>query len=310
MRIVFAGTPEFSRRALLALIEAGHELSLVLTQPDRKSGRGLHNSTSPVKQLAIEHGLQLSQPASLKEPSALEEIRAAEANVFVVAAYGLILPKAALDATPNGALNIHASLLPRWRGAAPIQRALLAGDSSTGISIMQMDTGLDTGPVIERRTMPIAPDETAGSLHDKLAALGAEMIVRVLEQVEKGTVVASPQMQAEVTYAHKIQKREANLDWRESGGQLHRVVRAFNPVPGAHAVLAGTEIKIWQARPVDRHGDPGVVQSVGAEGVVVTCGAGAMILTELQRPGGKRLAVRDFLRGHPISPGTRFALPA
>jgi methionyl-tRNA formyltransferase len=310
MRIVFAGTPEFARRALLALLDAGHEVPLVLTQPDRKSGRGMRQTGSPVKQLAEARGLNLFQPEKLNGPLEVEPLRAARPDVLVVAAYGLILPPGVLAVAPMGALNIHASLLPRWRGAAPIQRALLSGDRTTGISIMQMERGLDTGPVIEQSAVSIDDDETAGTLHDKLAALGASMIVGALDKSRRGSLVGEPQPGEGVTYAHKILKREAALDWRLPARDLDRVVRAFNPVPGAQGVLEGTELKVWRARSVDGSGEPGLVQSMAADAIVVACGTGALALTEVQRAGGKRLPLRDFLLGHPILPGSRFALPA
>ncbi len=310
MRILFAGTPEFARRALFALQAAGHDIVLVLTQPDRKSGRGLKPTPSAVKELALERKLKLFQPDKLGDPAAIEVLRAASPDMMVVAAYGLILPQAVLEVAAFGAVNIHASLLPRWRGAAPIQRALLAGDHATGISIMQMDRGLDTGPVIATGVVEITSTETAHTLHEKLADLGARMIVESVRKAETtGKLSGTPQALEGVTYAQKVEKREARIDWRKGCVELDRAVRAFNPAPGAHTTHQGEEIKIWRARPVTLAGDPGVVHSAGPEGLVVACREGGLAITELQRAGGKRLGIAEFLAGHPIAPGSRFALP-
>ena len=256
------------------------------------------------------HGLPVLQPVKLNDPSMIERLSALSPEVMVVAAYGLILPGAALDLARRGAINIHASLLPRWRGAAPIHRAILAGDRETGITLMQMDEGLDTGAILAQRSLPIAADETTGSLHDRLATLGAQMTVDLLRDLEHAPVSASPQPSDGITNARKIDKSEALLDWRKPGLQLDREVRAFNPAPGARSTIDGVEIKIWQAHCIDAHGEPGLVRAAGEEGIVVYCGEGALVLTELQRAGAKRLGAREFLRGHPISPGARFALPA
>ena len=310
MRLVFAGTPHFAERALAALVAAGHDIALVLTQPDRKAGRGMHKAMSPVKQLALKRGLAIAQPESLRDADALEQLRAARPEAMVVAAYGLILPQTVLELPELGALNIHASLLPRWRGAAPIQRAILAGDAETGITIMQMDAGLDTGPMLARQAIAIAPDDTSLSLHDNLADLGGKMIVEALRGVQSKAVVPRAQPAAGATYARKVEKKEAALDWRKSAHELDRVVRAFNPAPGAHGTHGSDDIKVWRAHPVAGGGDPGRVQSCDAEGIAVSCAEGALMLTELQRAGGKRLAAREFLRGYPLAPGARFALPA
>jgi methionyl-tRNA formyltransferase len=309
MRIAFAGTPLFAEQALAALIVAGHEIRLVLTQPDRPAGRGMRMSMSPVKQLAMRQGLEVFQPPNLRDTESLERLRGVSPDVLVVAAYGLILPQSVLDVARKGAINIHASLLPRWRGAAPIQRAILAGDRETGITIMQMDAGLDTGAMLSQRSLPILEEDSALTLHDRLAALGAEMIVEALRNCEKGILQATPQPAEGVTYAHKIDKSEAPLDWRKASAELDRQVRAFNPFPGAHAVLGDTGVKVWRAHPVGGRGSPGEILSAGDDGVVVACGEGALVLAELQRAGAKRLGARDFLRGHPLEPGSRFALP-
>jgi methionyl-tRNA formyltransferase len=309
MRVVFAGTPEFAVPVLEALADAGHEIVLVLTQPDRPAGRGLGRVTSPVKRSALRRRLAVFQPQTLKDPAAQDRIRAAGAEIMVVAAYGLILPQAVLDIPARGALNVHASLLPRWRGAAPIQRAILAGDRVTGISIMQMDAGLDTGPVLLRESIPIASEATAGTLHDELAALGARLIVAALAGLVRGDLAPTPQPQEGVTYARKIEKAEARVDWMCNAEEIERQVRAFNPFPGATTILGGVEIKLWRAAALPGgQGAPGAVLRVTPEGVDVGCGAGALRVLELQRAGGKRLAAADFLRGFAVRPGDRFEL--
>ena len=305
MRIVFAGTPAFAERALAALLDAGREISLVLTQPDRPAGRGMRPAESPVKRLAMDRGLKLYQPADLRDATSAQTISAARPDVLVVAAYGLILPAAVLALAPLGALNIHASLLPRWRGAAPIQRALLAGDRETGVSIMRMDEGLDTGPVFAGRAIPIDDRETAGTLHDKLAAVGAEMIVGALRELGAGRAQFVPQAAEGASCARKTGKHEAILDWRRTSGELDRLVRAFDPVPGAATMLAGGALKVWSARPGSGTGTPGEVLRADSSGVLVACGEGALELIELQRAGGRRLNAAEFLRGSPIAAGAR-----
>ena len=281
-------------------------VEMVLTQPDRPSGRGMTLRPSPVKALADAAGISVYQPLSLKDPAARERVRAVEPDVMVVAAYGLILPQAVLDLPRYGCINIHASLLPRWRGAAPIQRALLAGDTETGVCLMQMDAGLDTGPVLISGKLPIAPDETAGSLHDKLADLGARLIVDALGRLP---LPAFAQPEEGATYAAKIDKTEALLDWREPAIVLERRIRAFNPFPGASTVVGGVPVKIWQARIVDVHGEsmPGTVVAADGNGIVVACGGGGLSVGELQKAGGKRLSAARFLAGNPLPPGTRFS---
>ena len=304
MKIIFAGTPEFAVAALQAILDAGHVVPLVLTQPDRPAGRGMQLLTSAVKQLALSRGLPVYQPERLKDPASHAPIRQADADAMVVAAYGLILPQAVLDLPRLGCINIHASLLPRWRGAAPIQRAIEAGDRETGITIMRMDAGLDTGAMLMRRALPIAPADTAATLHVKLARLGAELIVEALDQLE--TLVPIPQPGDGVTHAAKIARNEAPLDWRHAAPELERQVRAFNPFPGATATLNATSLKIWRATPVAGSGEPGRVLAAGDDGIVVACGSGALRLEELQRPGGKRLPARDLLNGFAVSVGARF----
>ena len=305
MRVIFAGTPEFAAQALGAIIDAGLEVALVLTQPDRPGGRGMALQASPVKKLALEKSIEVFQPLNLKDEDAQARISAVGAEVMVVAAYGLILPQRVLDMPRFGCLNIHASLLPRWRGAAPIQRALLAGDAETGVCIMQMEAGLDTGPVLLRSAFPIAADDTSGSLHDRLAETGARLIVEALSGLP---LSAEPQAADGVTYAHKIEKAEALIDWRKPAAELDRHIRAFNPFPGAQAMLGGQVIKIWRATAVDGRGEIGRIISVDRSHLLVGCGEGALAISELQRAGGKRLSVQQFLAGNPLQAGDRFEL--
>lgn len=298
MRLIFAGTPEFAACALEALIAAGHEIVLVLTQPDRPAGRGMKLQPSAVKRVALSHGIEVFQPEKLRDPATHEPIRAAAAEVMVVAAYGLILPQAVLDIPPRGCLNIHASLLPRWRGAAPIQRAIESGDRQTGVTIMQMEAGLDTGPMLQHETLEIGAGETAGELHDRLATLGARLMVGALARLDDLPLVAQPE--AGVTYAHKISKDEAQLDWEMPASDLARRVCAFNPFPGASLNLAGETVKVWRAAADSGTGTPGQILAASAAGIVVACGVGALRILELQKAGGRRLASADFLRGHPL----------
>ncbi len=306
MKLIFAGTPEFAACALRAVLAAGHEVALVLSQPDRAAGRGLALQRSPVKTLALAAGIEVYQPVTLRDPDTQKRLGDVGAELMLVAAYGLILPQAVLDLPPRGCLNIHASLLPRWRGAAPIQRALLAADTETGVCIMQMDAGLDTGPVLLAKALPISVDDTAGSLHDKLAALGAGLVVDALARLP---LPPCAQAQSGITYAAKIEKAEAILDWRLAASELARRVRAFNPYPGATASLGGMPLKIWRAEVDDASGAPGLVLAADRQGVVVACGRGALRLTEVQKAGGKRLPVGQFLSGTALAPGVRFALP-
>ncbi len=310
MRVIFAGTPEFAAIALDAILAAGYSVPLVLTQPDRPAGRGLTLQASPVKQLALKHGLTLHQPSSLKSEVARQPIVDARSDIMVVAAYGLILPQAALDIPRLGCLNIHASLLPRWRGAAPIQRAILAGDDETGVTIMRMEAGLDTGPMLLKESLPIADTDSAGNLHDKLAEMGARLIVEALARLERGDRSGEIQPAEGVTYAAKLAKAEAVLDWRQAAIQLDRAVRAFNPFPGATAQIDGQAVKIWRAELAPGAGEPGLVLAAGAEGIVVACGEGALRLIELQKSGGKRLPAADFLHGFALKPGQCFTLAA
>ena len=321
LRVVFAGTPEFAAAALAAIHGAGFPVPLVLTQPDRPAGRGMKLQASPVKRYAQEHGLAVAQPASLRRAgkypeeaaAAIDQLHATPHDVMVVAAYGLILPKEVLDIAPLGCINIHASLLPRWRGAAPIHRAIEAGDAETGITLMQMDVGLDTGAMISETRTPISADDTTATLHDRLAQDGAKLIVEALLELERnGKLASTPQPADGVTYAEKIGKHEAALDWRKPAAVLARQVRAFDPFPGGVGTLEdGSSVKIWAASPVEAEsgGAPGTIADVGPEGVVVICGEGALRLTQLQKPGGKRLPVREFLAGSTLAAGQRFQFP-
>jgi methionyl-tRNA formyltransferase len=305
MRLAFAGTPEFARAALAALQAAGHEITLVLTQPDRPAGRGLKLQPSPVKQWALQQGLALAQPRSLrldgKWPQDAEAARAAlqqaAPEAMVVAAYGLILPAWVLALPPRGCVNIHASLLPRWRGAAPIQRALEAGDATTGVTIMQMDEGLDTGDMLLAEALPIAPDDTAATLHDRLAALGARLVVEALARLDE--LPRRPQPAEGVSYAHKIDKAEGRADWAQPAAVLERRLRAFDPFPGLRAEIAGEPVKLWRGRVVAGQGRPGERLPSDPDRLVVACGEGALELLELQRPGGRRVTAREFLQRAP-----------
>jgi len=312
VRIVFAGTPPFAAAALNALADAGHDIVLVLTQPDRPAGRGMKLAASAVKQAALARGLPLAQPASLKRPDSQAELRAADADIMVVAAYGLILPQAVLDLPRFGCLNIHASLLPRWRGAAPIQRAILAGGTETGITIMQMDAGLDTGAMLAKTPVPILATDTAASLHDTLAAAGAGAIVEALANYP--ALVPQPQDDAQATYAAKLGKEEARLDWRQPADLLARAVRAYNPAPGAWTLLDGEPLKIWSAQagtdPLpaeagENTNAPGEVLRADADRLIVACGSGTLALQVVQPAGSKRMSAAAFLAGRPLPPGIR-----
>lgn len=305
MKVIFAGTPEFAASALAALIAAGHEVVQVLTQPDRPAGRGMKLTPSPVKVLAEQHNIPVYQPEKLRSPE--QQAGLLPADVMVVAAYGIILPQAVLDWPRYGCLNIHASLLPRWRGAAPIQRAIVAGDAKTGVTIMQMDAGLDTGDMLSIHPVAISQSDTTSSLHDKLASCGAEAIVAALANLGPLQASRQPQPAEGVTYAEKIRKEEAFLDWALSASQLDRLIRAWNPFPAGQARLGEEMLKIWQATPAEGQGEPGEVIRLESDGPVVACGEGALLLTQLQRPGGKRLPARDVVAGLKLTPGARFA---
>jgi methionyl-tRNA formyltransferase len=307
LNLIFAGTPEFAARALAALLASRHHVIGALTQPSRPAGRGLISVASPVKRLALEHGIPVKQPASLKDILVQEQLRLLRPDAIVAAAYGLILPQAVLDIPRLGAVNIHASLLPRWRGAAPIQRALLDGDRETGISIMLMDAGLDTGAVLLREAVSIRDEDTAGSLHDRLAELGARLVVKALDGLESGGLKAVPQPPEGATYAEKIRKSEARIRWHDPAAAVWRRIRAFNPSPGAAARIRGIELKLWQGIPAPEAGGvPGEVLRATSDGVQVACGQGSILVTELQRAGATRHPASEFLRGFPLLPGERF----
>jgi methionyl-tRNA formyltransferase len=344
MRIIFAGTPEFAKVALDQLLAAGHTVPLVLTQPDRPAGRGLKVQASPVKQCAQGNGISVVQPRSLRldgkypedAAAAQRAIQAAQADVMVVAAYGLILPQWVLDTPRLGCLNIHASLLPRWRGAAPIHRAIEAGDAQTGITIMQMDAGLDTGDMLLVEQLPIEADDTTPTLHDKLATLGGRCIVQALEQLASGGLTPNPQprvqpkaqdstssgasdvAQAEalgITYAHKIDKAESRIDWSRSAAEIERKVRALDPFPGCTAQILGEIVKINSSEIDSSEIDScsrddslacGAISYVNSSGIGVQCAGGVLLLTQLQRAGGKRLPAAEFLRGFALQVGQRF----
>ena len=307
MKLIFAGTPDFAATSLLAIVDAGFEVVLVLTQPDRPKGRGLKLQSSAVKELALKLGLPVMQPASLADAETVGLLKKMQADIMVVAAYGVILPQKVLDIPSRGCLNIHASLLPRWRGAAPIQRAIEAGDVETGVNIMQMQLGLDTGDILYELKTPISVDDTASSLHDRIARLGAQAIVTALSELDH----LSPRVQDEafVTYAHKLTKEEARINWQEDALMIERKIRAFNPFPCAWTMLDGQTFKIWQAGLsfYTHNGDAGVVV-LCEEGVLVGTGSGAIILKEVQIAGGKRLPIQAFLQGHPLVSGQKLGV--
>ena len=313
MRLAFAGTPEFAAVALARLIEAGHEVVLVLTQPDRPAGRGLKLQASPVKQLAMQHGLPVAQPRSLRldgkypddAAAARLALQAAAPEVMVVAAYGLILPRWVLELPPRGCLNIHASVLPRWRGAAPIHRAIEAGDAETGITLMQMDEGLDTGDMLLVAREPIRPDDTTASLHDRLAELGGALVVQGLAAA---ALPRTPQPAEGITYAHKIDKAESAIDWRQPAALIERRVRAFDPFPGASFGQDGELHKLWRARvSPELNGTPGEVLTARPDQLTIACGEGALDLLQLQRPGGRRVDAAAWLQQRPLAAGDRLA---
>ena len=340
MRLIFAGTPEFARVALARLCSAGFEVPLVLTQPDRPAGRGMLKHESPVKLFARSQGSAVAQPRSLRldgrfapdAQAARQAIIDAQAQVMVVAAYGLILPQWVLDlmhlpAQPGaapalGCINIHASLLPRWRGAAPIHRAIEAGDTQTGVTIMQMDAGLDTGNMLLAQALPVqhggSAADTTASLHDKLAALGADLVVRALDRAARGQLVAQPQREADASYAHKVEKSDAQVDWAADAAQIERRVRAFNPAPGAWSAINGEVLKLWRSELAAPCAGPegagrpqsGTILAVGPQGVEVACGQGVLRLLEVQRAGARRMELAALLRGFGLRPGMRFGAPA
>lgn len=308
LKIIFAGTPHFAVPALAALQEAGHEIALVLTQPDRTSGRGMQLKASPVKELALQYAIEVFQPESLKDADAQARIEAVKADVMIVAAYGLIIPMNVLQMPRLGCYNIHASLLPRWRGAAPIHRALLAGDDQTGVTIMEVVPALDAGAMVSKGIFSISQRDTTQTLHDQLAKIGAELMVDAMQQLaETGHLPATPQDESQVTYAAKLQKSEASIDWSQSADLISRQVRAFNPFPVAHGMLNGEVCRIWMATQSNALSIaiPGTILEVGTN-IQVACGQGTLMIEELQLPGGKRLKAKDFVAGHGLKAGQRF----
>lgn len=302
MKIVFAGTPEFSLPVLEVLLHSRHPVSSVYTQPDRPAGRGRRTRISPVKQLARQHDIPVCQPVSLRGDAAREELAAWQADLMVVVAYGLILPPAVLALPRLGCVNVHASLLPRWRGAAPIQRALLAGDSETGVTLMQMEAGLDTGPILASARCPIPADMTGGQLHDRLAEMGAQLLGDNLEGIARGELEPHPQDDRLASYANKVDKQEALIDWSLPAGEIDRKVRAFNPWPVAETRYAGRQLRIWEARPLAAHGEtpPGRVLAAGKSGIDVACGEGVLRVLRVQLPGARALAAADFVNAHAL----------
>lgn len=294
LRLVFAGTPEFAAAHLQALLDAGLRPLAVYTQPDRPAGRGQKLAMSAVKQLALQHDLPVCQPASLRSPEAQAELTALQPDLLLVVAYGLILPQAVLDIPRLGCINSHASLLPRWRGAAPIQRAIEAGDAETGVTVMQMEAGLDTGPMLLKTCTPISPTDTGGSLHDRLAQIGPPAVLEAIRGLAAGNLQGDPQDDALACYAHKLSKADAAIDWQRPASELERRIRAFNPWPLAHAQWQGQTLKIWAAEPAEGKGQPGQILDCSRDGLLVACGDGALRLTRLQLPGGKPLAFSDL----------------
>ncbi len=307
MKIIFAGTPEFAVPALAALVAAGHQIVMVLTQPDRPAGRGMKLKPSPVKVLAEQHGLTVFQPESLKNLDVQAQIAASNAEVMIVAAYGLIIPTVTLNAPRYGCYNIHASLLPRWRGAAPIHRALLAGDAETGVTIMEVVPALDAGAMVSCGILPITELDTTQTLHDALSAIGAKLMVAAMATLaETGVLVATAQDETLVTYAHKLEKVEAAIDWKKSAAEISRQVRAFNPFPVAQSKLKGEVCRIWMASAQTGQANAGEIISVH-DGVLVGCGSDLLHITELQVPGGKRLSAQAFVQGHNLKIGDKFS---
>lgn len=308
MRLVFAGTPQFAAIQLRALLTGGHHVVLVLTQPDRPSGRGLRHTASAVKQVAVEAGLEVEQPASLKNLDVQERYSRVPAEAWVVAAYGLMLPPLILRSPRLGCINVHASLLPRWRGAAPIQRAIMAGDRVTGVSIMQMDEGLDTGPVFLQRSIAITDTDTGASVHDRLAHVAAQALLEVLDGLSNGTIAAEPQSTIGVAYAAKLTPRDSKIDWSCSAESVAQMIHALDPAPGAVTLFRGQPVKLWRAVVQDSAGAaaPGTIVHVSSSAFHVACGQGILSVTELQRAGGKRLSAAEFLRGYTLQVGEQF----
>jgi methionyl-tRNA formyltransferase len=307
MRIIFAGTPDFAAESLKALLHSGHDICAVYTQPDRPAGRGRKLTPSPVKQVALEHQIPVEQPLNFKDEASLRQLASYQADLMIVVAYGLLLPQAVLDTPRLGCINVHASLLPRWRGAAPIQRAILAGDKETGVGIMKMEAGLDTGPVLLEARCAIKASDNAQSLHDKLAELGAATLLESLADIEQGLQHAVPQDDSQMTYAAKLQKQEAVIDWQQSAVQILRQINAFNPWPVAQTLWRDDTLRIWQAELGNEQNDaaPGTVTAVSKQGIDVATGSGKLRITQLQVPGKRAMQVQDFLNANTIETGEK-----
>lgn len=297
LKVIFAGTPDFAASSLAAVLASRHQVVAVYTQPDRKSGRGKKVSMSPVKELALEHHIPVEQPLNFKSEASLSQLASYQADLMVVVAYGLLLPQKVLDIPKLGCINVHGSLLPRWRGAAPIQRAIQAGDKETGITIMQMEAGLDTGPMLLTASTPISDQETGASLHDKLADLGAQLLIKALDEIADNKLQATPQDDQLATYAHKLNKEEAQINWQHSAQELDRTIRAFNSWPVAYSQLESSTVRIWQANIVHKTTDaaPGTILQADANGILVSCGEDCLLLTKLQLPGSRAMSVKDLL---------------
>ena len=308
MRIIFAGTPEFAAQTLTALLETEHTLCAVYTQPDRPAGRGRKLTASPVKKIALEHNIPVEQPLNFKDQTDQDTLANYQADLMIVVAYGLLLPQTILDTPTRGCINIHASLLPRWRGAAPIQRAILAGDTETGVCIMQMEAGLDTGPVLARTTCPISGDDTTQQLHDRLAELGASTLIKILPNLAEHQNKAQRQNDADSTYAAKLQKTEANIDWQQHADNIVRQINAFNPWPIAQTQWQEKTLRIWSAIDLKTSHNiaPGAILNVDKKGIDIACGQGVLRITQVQAPGKRAMAVNDFLNANPLSIGDHF----
>ncbi|HEY9030943.1 MAG TPA: methionyl-tRNA formyltransferase [Kangiella sp.] len=313
LKVIFAGTPDFAASSLAAVLESQHQVVAVYTQPDRKAGRGKKISMSPVKELALKHDIAVEQPVNFKTAEALNQLADYKADVMIVVAYGLLLPQAVLDTPRLGCINVHASLLPRWRGAAPIQRAIQAGDTESGITIMQMEAGLDSGPMLLTASLPITDQDTGSSLHDKLAEQGAQLLVEALDKLSDNQLNPTVQDDSLATYAHKLSKAEAQLDWKFSAQELERTIRAFNSWPVAYSLLAEATVRVWQAYVIESNSNsqPGTILQANSDGILVACGEGSLLLTELQLPGSRAMAVKDLLNAPKnqqlFAPGRQFA---
>lgn len=297
LNVIFAGTPDFAADSLAAVLKSHHQVIAVYTQPDRKAGRGKKISMSPVKELALQHDIAVEQPVNFKTQEAINQLASYQADVMVVVAYGLLLPQQVLDIPKLGCINVHGSLLPRWRGAAPIQRSIQAGDTETGVTIMQMEAGLDTGPMLLTASLPITEQDTGSSLHDKLAEQGAQLLVKALDKLSNNQLSSTPQDNSLATYAHKLSKAEAQLNWQLTAQELERTVRAFNSWPVAYSLIDEATVRIWRATVIESTSKsaPGTILQTSSDGILVACGSGSLLLTELQLPGSRAMSVKDLL---------------